>query len=300
MDKTDKLNINESTIKTTEIDCLLCNSKRKKTYLTTDNLRRNTKRFFDVAECTDCGFRYTAYPPTLTSMKYYYPDNYYSLVPEKINLLEIFYYSLFRSIPTKEKGTLLDIGCGNGKFLYFMKKRGWEVHGQDLSDVPEYLKKDIMIYSDEVYNLNIRDSFFDVITLWASLEHMRDPLRSLEKCSKLLKKGGIIVIFTSNSDSFEAKLFGRYWHHLCVPEHYSQFTEKTLRMMAVKAGFKILKVRHDPITFGFINSFKHYLRGKNIEINISNIFTKTLFLPVDIISSVLNRSGLITLYATKR
>jgi len=121
----------------------------------------------------------------------------------------------------------------------------------------------------------------------------------MKECYRILKKGGMIIIGTSNSDSFESKWFKRYWHHLVVPEHYSQFTEKTLGKMAEKAGFKVIKVRHDLISFGFINSIQHYLKEKNKKIKINNLAVQLLFVPIDIIASLCKKSALITLYGKK-
>jgi SAM-dependent methyltransferase len=290
--------MDESKIETEKVSCRLCGSDKERLLFKTDNARRGTKKLFNVVECLDCGFRFTNPPPTEYSMKEYYPESYEALVPEKISLLEEVYYRTFRRIPGA-KGRILDIGCGNGKFLYLLKKMGWEAYGQDLSNVPDFVKKDFKIFEGELFDSKIEDGFFDAVTLWGSIEHMRSPLKVLEECHRILKKGGSIVVWTTNNDSLEARIFRRYWHHLLVPEHYSQFTDKTLVAMVKKAGFGVERIRYDSISFGFINSIQLYLNNKNINIRVSNWLTKLLFIPVDVISSLLKRSAMITLYGKK-
>jgi ubiquinone/menaquinone biosynthesis C-methylase UbiE len=236
-------------------------------------------------------------------MKFYYPDNYYSLVSEKINLFERIYYELFRRIPYNSKGKILDIGCGNGKFMYFIKEKGYDVDGHDVFLVPDYVKKDFNIYEGELYNAGIKNDIYDVITMWWSIEHMRNPLRILQECYRILKIGGHIIIATSNINSLEAAIFKKYWHHLLVPEHCIQFTDKTLSEMIKKAGFSDIKVRYDLFSFGFLSSLCLYLKGKNIKVNSAGILVRAfsfLFLPLDILFSLLKRSALITVYAKKK
>ena len=101
------------------------------------------------------------------------------------------------------KGDLLDIGCGAGFFLNSARERGWNCHGLEI--LPEYIK-----YAKENFALeNIRfesldepltydDNTFDVITLWDLIEHLRNPLKSLKQINRVMKPGGLLVIWTPN------------------------------------------------------------------------------------------------------
>lgn len=293
-----EVRVDEDKVQTEARACGLCGSTRSRLWLRTDNLRRGTKRFFDVVECADCSFRFTSPSPTLESMRLYYPEHYESWQGGRLGLPLRVYYRLFRAI-RRPPGKLLDIGCGDGRYLYLMRELGWTGHGQDISPVPDAVTKDFPFFRGEVQDAPFPAESFDVITSWFSIEHLRDPLRSLKKCHELLKPGGLIAIDTSNSDSLEASLFGRYWHHLLVPEHYWQFTEASLRRMAEAAGFRVLYVRHDALSFGFINSLQLMLKDRGIPLRISNPLTKLLSVPLDLAAAAMRRSALITLYAVK-
>lgn len=294
--------VREDLVETVEVACRLCGSRRYKHLFSADNLRRKTKRFFNVVECNDCGFRYINPAPTNESLKYYY-EEYEAHIPRRINRVESLYYHFFRS-PQRAvpPGKLLDIGCGNGKYLSFMYSNGWDVTGVD-KDAGCIFPRDVLgfkLLDGEIWNHKIPDATYDLITIWWVIEHVTDPHKLLAECARILKPGGELIVSTINSDALEAKIFKRYWWHLLVPEHISQFNVKTLTSLINGHGFSIFKLRHEPATCGFIGSFQNYFDDKKIKINVNNIFFKVLFLPVDILFSLLQSSGLVTVHATKQ
>ncbi len=287
----------ESKIKVKNLPCKLCGSDNYTVFLRADNIRRGTKRFFNSVECKECGFKYTN-PAPVEDITYYYENYEESSLPKS---LDNFYYQLFRRIPYIKGGKILDVGCGEGKFLEFLSKNyeGMELYGSDMYDVPLEIRQKYKIFKGELHSIKAEDNFFDIITMWGSIEHMIDPLQSLQKAYRLLKKGGTLIVWTINIDSFEAKIFKRYWYHLLLPEHYSQFSDKTLKVMVEKAGFKVKRIRYDMVTLGFINSMQCYLQSKKINVNISNWITKALSLPLDFTQALCKKSGMICLYAKK-
>jgi 2-polyprenyl-3-methyl-5-hydroxy-6-metoxy-1,4-benzoquinol methylase len=102
---------------------------------------------------------------------------------------------------------LLDLGCGPGDFLAFMKKSGWEVAGIELSSDAAVMArgKDL-----EVYNLSINDflanypqflSTFGVVTLMNLLEHSPKPVEVLNIAKQLLVDNGIVLVIVPNDYS---------------------------------------------------------------------------------------------------
>jgi SAM-dependent methyltransferase len=294
--------LDESSVVTEQASCPLCGSSDSRLFLRTDNLRRGTTRLFDIAECTGCGFRYTREPPTSASMRRYYPESYPSLAPRSASLPERVYYSLFRRLPTVPRGRLLDVGCGAGRYLRHMARRGWVVFGQDLSPVPEPTKHELAIFEGELEDAGYPPDSFDVVTLWWSIEHIRHPLRALRECHRVLKKGGTLIVATTNSRSLEAVLFGRYWHHLLVPEHYSQFTDETLAAMLARAGFSVRAVRHDLLSLGVGESLLLLLKSRRIDLSgsaLARVGLGLLSVPLDLLAAACGRSALVTATATR-
>lgn len=74
----------------------------------------------------------------------------------------------------KSKGNILDVGCGNGLFLNYMKTKGWNVLGIEPSI---HARKNAATFEVETQaNFNgLKNSTFDVIMLRYTLEHLRNP-----------------------------------------------------------------------------------------------------------------------------
>jgi len=134
MDTTNRLIIDEAKVKTVISNCLLCKSSNSSTIIKTGNIRRGTQKEYEVVQCEDCGYHYVKNPPDDNSLKLYYPEDYYSLVPQELNLLDKVYYSVFRRVPSKKKGAILDIGCGNGIIVELLRQNGFDnVYGVDIT-----------------------------------------------------------------------------------------------------------------------------------------------------------------------
>lgn len=82
------------------------------------------------------------------------------------------------------------------------------------------------------------DQFFDVVTCWASLEHLYDPGKAIRMCGDMLGKNGIVMILVPNARSLEEKLLKRFGPNpIDVPRHLFHFSRKTLTEMLKKKRF---------------------------------------------------------------
>jgi 2-polyprenyl-3-methyl-5-hydroxy-6-metoxy-1,4-benzoquinol methylase len=80
---------------------------------------------------------------------------------------------------------------------------------------------------------------FDCITLWHVLEHLYNPESYFSGIRRILKPGGTVIVALPNSDSFDAKYFGKLWAAWDVPRHLWHFNPKVFRQFASKAGFDV-------------------------------------------------------------
>jgi SAM-dependent methyltransferase len=78
---------------------------------------------------------------------------------------------------------------------------------------------------------------FDVISLIGVIEHFPEPLVELENIAKLLRPGGLVVIWTGDSSSILARALGRRWWYW-QGQHIQYFTHKSLSRAARLAGFE--------------------------------------------------------------
>jgi ubiquinone/menaquinone biosynthesis C-methylase UbiE len=138
-------------------------------------------------------------------------------------------------------GRVLDLGCSRGWFLEVMK--GWECHGNEIiaSDAAiarERFGDRIVVGSFEDYPL--RENYFDVITLQDVFDHFRDPMTALEKCHRMLRPGGLIVIKVHNISCLYAKFSGANFYAIIPPSHLFYYDNRTLNLTLSKSGFQVI------------------------------------------------------------
>lgn len=150
---------------------------------------------------------------------------------------------------------ILDIGCGAGIFLDYMRDGGYEVEGMEISPWGYTNAKKrfgLTVHTDLIENLDPPEQAFDAITLYDVLEHTTDPLAFLDNLKPWLNKGGIVVINLPNFDSFLSKVSGKYWVKLTPPDHTFHFSLKALQNLLDLASYRLVEAstnHGDPAEF---------------------------------------------------
>lgn len=181
-----------------------------------------------------------------------------------------------------EGKTILDIGCGHGFFLSAAKRDGWEAIGIDIpnSDFEKSWKKlGLMVYdariSGELQELRGK---FDVVTIWHSLEHHRNPEETISNAKKWLKPKGVLIIAVPNVNCIGLEKVGVNWVWLQEPfVHIWHFSENYLRRLVEKYIGKTIKVTTQD-TWDAQLLYDGVLR-KYVEGNIGKIICKAIALP---------------------
>lgn len=134
---------------------------------------------------------------------------------------------------------LLDVGCGNGEFLYRARSAGWRTTGLDLDEraIESARSKGINALHGGVEILREQEGRFDAITLSHVIEHVHDPKALLEACYRLLKTGGFFLVETPNLDSLGHSKFASCWRGLEPPRHLVMFRRDNLLYLLRSAGF---------------------------------------------------------------
>ena len=135
---------------------------------------------------------------------------------------------------------LLDIGCGEGFFLYNASKAGYNARGIELSQYAVgYAKSEfgLDIEAGCFREAQFPENYFDVVTMWQVLEHMPYPLSILKDAHRILKPGGLLAVSTPDIGGIPARVLRRRWWNI-RRIHINQFTTETLMNMLQSAGLK--------------------------------------------------------------
>ena len=150
--------------------------------------------------------------------------------------------------------TVLEIGCGTGNTLRYLKKLGArETFGIELDST---VAETAMNHVDHVAIGDIESTewpfagkLFDCIILGDVLEHLRDPWSVLRTLSESLISGGQVVASLPNVRFYGVSiplLFGGRWTYteegILDRTHLRFFTRRTAVELISSAGFEIRKV----------------------------------------------------------
>jgi 2-polyprenyl-3-methyl-5-hydroxy-6-metoxy-1,4-benzoquinol methylase len=312
------------------LECVVCDSDESKKLFVATDLKHKNKGEWSLRKCVGCGL--VLISPIPKNLSKYYPNDYLSYkdypvakIPtfKKFALKNYFNYShlnvksslktdiygilyyLFtkfnrsRIIPFS-KGLLLDIGCGSGEFLSSQKGLGWNVRGIDFNkEAVKVAKKHGLNVIFAQYDIHkFPTNNFDVITASFLFEHLTTPLSFLKKTHFELKKGGLIVIDTPNTNALDLKLFGNLWYSLDTPRHIYMFNKKNISKMLTKNGFAIKKISFSPNPAHFIKSVNFWLNSKKIKFRFSP--RNKLFYIFTFPLSLLGLTPEMTIYAKKK
>jgi 2-polyprenyl-3-methyl-5-hydroxy-6-metoxy-1,4-benzoquinol methylase len=186
-----------------------------------------------------------------------------------------------------KKGTsLLDIGCGEGFFLFNASKAGYSAKGIELS-------KDAAAYAKREFNLDIEarafeelqfpENYFDVVTLWQVLEHLPHPLAILKEAYRILKPGGLLMVSTPDIEGIPARILGKRWWNI-RKLHINQFSTKTLTDILENAGFENVSSDSYKESINLLMLFIPMLKYLKIYEPL-----KALFQPSSILGKIMNK-----------
>ncbi len=251
------------------IRCPLCETERTDlVFKRRDLAYLVSEENFHVVRCRGCGLVYVNPRPREKEIQRYYTNEFYQVDADPAQLLlekERELSLKYRYVEELKPGRLLDIGCQKGEFMFFMQQKGWDVHGVESSSAPPNLfGLDIRYCNLESASFGART--FDLVTLWAVLEHVYGPREMLCEVNRLLKPGGKIVLLVTNFNS----LPGRFMRHDDIPRHTTLFTERTIKRMLRMAGFESARARFDCELFGggnrgVLNYLVKLAAGENMD-----------------------------------
>ncbi|EKD96185.1 MAG: methyltransferase type 12, partial [uncultured bacterium] len=147
-----------------------------------------------------------------------------------------------------DSGILLDVGCATGAFMEVASSK-WDVYGVDVSAyaIEQAKKKNLEVFSGVLKDSPYIYQKFDVATLWDTIEHVSDPLETIQQLNEMTKPGSVVALTTGDVGSLVAKLSGKYWHLYNIPQHLSYFDKNTITRMFKESGFEVVEIIYPSI-----------------------------------------------------
>ena len=211
---------------------------------------RYSKKDFSIAQCHSCGVLFRTPQPTFEEVRQLYTTAYYNpwhLEKEegvKKIKMDTFEKRLREIQIYVSGGKILDLGCATGFFLKMAQSRGFEPYGIELSEfsfVQAHKKFGDTIFHGTIEDGPFENDFFDVITMFDLLEHVKDPVATLRRCKEILKPKGIIVAVLPDVSSITAKLMGSNWTHY-KDEHLYYFSKRTISALLKQESYEVVKI----------------------------------------------------------
>lgn len=201
-----------------------------------------------------------------------------------------FYLEKFTLDDMFKDKVVLDVGCGaGGKTAYYAAQGVKKVYGVDVVESYEEQANEIakkkgledkfeFILGDSA-NLTFEDNYFDTIIMNDAMEHVDNPLETLNECYRVLKKGGkLYVNFPPYYHPFGAHLsdcIGIPWVHMFFNDEtlidvYKDLV-KDLPDGEDRISFRISKDDNEKEYFSYINGmtikwFNDLLKQTNYKV----------------------------------
>ena len=226
----------------------------------------------DLYQCHNCGhvFSVDVKTKSIYSGKYFSEthNNWFKNPDTKT------YQRIYEFVREKKQGetTLIDLGCGNGLFLDYIRgqDQGLQLFGVDLSN--NHDRNNIRFIQCDIDNLKI-DGRYDFISLLAFIEHVNKLDELASTLISISKKNTYIIILTINEDSvlYRTALFlknlniNKPFDRLYSAHHVQHFTAKSLKGFMERAGYEHVKTVH------------HNIHMKAMDIEAYSLFMKIIF-----------------------
>ena len=225
------------------MNCPLCQSK---------NLQQIfLKDYTPYYKCLECNFIFAVtetnpnFEGSLINFEVAYLDYFKDKSLDEINFQKLINWILKHK--KLKESAILDIGCGSGKLVRFLRKSGYNAFGIEPSLVlyQAFLKDETYFLNctTEEFQKEFPSSKFDIVTSFDVLEHIKDPSKFIGEIASILKPDSYLFLSTPDVNSLYSRVSGRRWHYF-NKYHFSYFSPVTIGNMVVKHNLKVIETRY--------------------------------------------------------
>lgn len=151
------------------------------------------------------------------------------------------YRMVAKTLQTRHNGggTLLDVGCGQGKLWQYVADRFERYVGADVVRYEDFPNAGVFLCVDlETGCVPLPANFAEVVVAVETIEHLENPRAFMRELVRLTKPGGWVVVTTPNQLSLLSKLTLLFFNEFnafrdsSYPAHLTALLEVDLRRIA--------------------------------------------------------------------
>ena len=226
------------------IPCPLCNSNSEPAF---------EAGGYKMYRCTSCRTAFVRPMPDAATLQRFYDDfhksaeagGWYDDVEERMR--DDFPAKVARILGSggAKPGRLLDVGCGKGFFVKQCIDRGIDAQGVDLSQSGvTYAREVLKVPATQGALHDLKQSLgkFDVVTFWATIEHLSDPVGMLRDIFDVLQPGGRLFCDTGIGDDWLDRLLPGVAQWYDPPQHLFVFSRAGMIQAMRAAGLEVCRI----------------------------------------------------------
>ena len=213
------------------------------------------KNGLDYFRCDSCQLSRIQPQPSDETLAQVYSDKYFESWGVQTDATQVerlkqetFRRHVLSRVRLKKNMRVLDCGAAFGALMTVAQEAGCEAYGIELSPaaarhITEQFGPD-RVFSGPFEQADfpgLGAAGFDVVFMCDFIEHVRDPLATLRKATRLLRPGGQLVITTPDTASPSCHLMRRSWPHYHI-EHLFYFNRRNLAQALTQTGFTVTYV----------------------------------------------------------
>ncbi|MHC1707122.1 MAG: class I SAM-dependent methyltransferase [Bacteroidales bacterium] len=255
--------------------CVFCNKTgQKEAEYPVRDLYNNQ---YSIVHCPGCGTYSLQPPPTDEILRRAYDDTYYGETRQKFSFplvertLDWFRESRGRRLSRHlDNGDIVvDLGCGNGKFLQSLTKRKkiipWGIEPPGKSAERASSISEINIITGTLCKEDFKPESVKAVTLFHVFEHVPNPQEILDIIDQILLPGGYLIMSFPNISSWQSKIFKGNWLHLDPPRHLFFPDPELFKTVMKDRGFRLLREYYGSFEqnpFGAVQSILNCISAK--------------------------------------
>ena len=153
--------------------------------------------------------------------------------------------------------SILDVGCGDGKFLNYFKNGGFK----DLTGIDLFIDKENIDYDLNLIQTSLEEfnpsKKYDLIISNHAFEHMDNQLINLKCFENLIEEDGLILLRIPVKSKYVWEKYGVNWYQIDAPRHLFLHTIESFKILCDKTNLVVEDIIFDSSYLMFTDSEKY-------------------------------------------